>query len=157
MKKGQNETYSDLVDKLLKHFGSRLQMIVLFGSRARGDSRPHSDHDIFLVIENLPRNVLMRLKEVRTALWDIPLRINTIAKTLEEVERNLTPLMLEVFVDGKCLYDNDLFQSYRKKAVEALNESGLKRKRIGGEWYWQFETIPHKEWELTWEGFNELS
>ena len=99
----------------------------------------------------------MRLKEVRTALWDIPLRINTIAKTLEEVERNLTPLMLEVFVDGKCLYDNDLFQSYRKKAVEALNESGLKRKRIGGEWYWQFETIPHKEWELTWEGFNELS
>jgi predicted nucleotidyltransferase len=145
-----------LVQTLLKAFGERLLTVVLFGSRARGEANQTSDFDVLLVIENLPTKTLERLKQVRRALMDIPERTNAIAKTPEEIDENLTPLLLEVCVDGKCLHGSDYFEPYRQKALAALQESGLKRKRVGREWYWQFERIPKKNWELTWEGFHEL-
>ena len=148
--------YQTLVNQLKGAFGERLRTVVLFGSRARGETEKDRDHDILLVIENLHRHVLQRQKEVRTSIWDIPLRINTIAKTPEEVDANLNPLLLEICVDGVCLYGEDYFEPYRKKAMNALKDAGLKRKRVGREWYWKFEKIPDREWELTWEGFREL-
>jgi predicted nucleotidyltransferase len=153
----RNDSYEALVNQLGKAFGDRLKTVVLFGSRARGKSKKDRDHDIFLVIENLPKDPLRRQKEVRAAIRDIPLRINTIAKTPKEVDSNLTPLLLEICVDGVCLYGKDYFEPYRKKALRALKQAGLKRKRVGREWYWQFEKIPKREWELTWEGFREIA
>jgi len=153
----KNSIYKPLIGHLLDAFGSRLKAVVLFGSRARKQSKEDSDHDIFLAIENLPDNQLERQKEIRKAIWDVPIRINTISKTPEEIERNLTPLMLEVCVDGICLYGNDYFKPYMEKALDALRNSGLTRKRVGREWYWHFDKIPKKEWELTWRGFHELS
>ena len=150
------DIYKPLINQLKKAFGNLLKTVVLFGSRARGKAKQDRDHDIFLVIENLPIDPLRRQKEVRTAIWDIPIRINTIAKTPEEVDSNLTPLLLEICVDGICLYGEDYFEPYRKKAMKALKHAGLKRKRVGREWYWQFERIPEREWELTWEGFREI-
>ncbi len=149
--------YNPLIDSLMNAMGSRLKTVVLFGSRAKKQAKEDSDHDIFLVIKNLSTKTLERQKQIRTAIWDVPLRINTIAKTPEELKKNLTPLILEVCVDGICLYGESYFEPYRKKALDALKNSGLKRKHIGQEWYWHFERIPNKEWELTWEGFRELS
>lgn len=149
--------YNPLIDSLMNAMGSRLKTVVLFGSRAKKQAKEDSDHDIFLVIKNLSTKTLERQKQIRTAIWDVPLRINTIAKTPEELKKNLTPLILEVCVDGICLYGESYFEPYRKKALDALKNSGLKRKRTGQEWYWHFEKIPNKEWELTWEGFRELS
>ncbi len=148
--------YNQLIEKLLESFGSRLKTVVLFGSRARKKLRKDSDHDIFLIIKNLPNKPLERQRQIRTAIWDVTLRINTIAKTPEEFEKNLTPLTLEVCVDGICLYGKGYFEPYRKKALDALKRSSLTLKRTGREWYWQFDKIPKKEWELTWEGFHEL-
>lgn len=148
--------YQSLINKLLKAFGQHLKMVILFGSRAKGEARADSDHDIFLVVENLPDAPLERLKKIRTAILDVPMRINTIAKTSREMDANLTPLLLDICVDGKCLYGSEIFEPCRKKIINALNRSGLKRKHIGREWYWQFDKIPKREWELTWEGFNEL-
>lgn len=152
----RSETYKPLINHLIYAFGDRLRTVVLFGSRARGKAMEHKDHDIFLVIENLPVDLLKRQKEVRTAIWEIPMRVNTIAKMPEEVDSNLTPLLLEICVDGICIYGNDYFEPYRKRAIKALNQAGLKRRRVGREWYWQFAKIPDREWELTWEGFREL-
>ncbi len=152
-----NPYYNPLIKSLCNEFGDQLKTIVLFGSRARKEARDDSDHDILLVIENLPLKPLQRQKLIRTAIWEVPLRINTIAKTPEEVKKNLTPLILEVCVDGICLYGKDYFEPLRKKALNALKDAGLKRKMVGHEWYWHFEKIPIKEWELTWEGFRELS
>lgn len=64
----ENEIYKLLINNLLKVFRSNLRAIVLFGSRARGDSRENSDHDIFLIINNLPDEKLVRLKKVRMAV-----------------------------------------------------------------------------------------
>ena len=149
--------YNSLIERLLDVFGSRLKTVVLFGSKARKQAKEDSDQDIFLVIKNLSKRPLERQRQVRTAIWDVPLRINTIAQTPEEVEKNLTPLLLDVCVDGICLYGKGYFESYRKKALDALKRSRLTRKQIGREWYWHFDRIPKKEWELTWEGFRELS
>jgi predicted nucleotidyltransferase len=155
-KNTESELYKPVIDRLLDVFKNRLKTLVLFGSQARKRAEQSSDHDIFLVIANLPNNLIKRQKQIRTAIWDISYRINTIAKTPEEMEKNLTPLIFEVCIDGICLYGKDFFEPYRKKALNALKKSGLQRKRIGREWYWQFDKAPRREWELTWEGFHEL-
>ena len=157
MKNAERKTiYNEMIRQLEKTFGNRIKTIILFGSRARGKTAEHKDHDIFLIIKDLPYDPLKRQKEIRRAIWEIPIRINTIAKTPGEVDSNLTPLLLEVCVDGICLYGDRYFEPYRKKAMNALIQSGLKRKRVGLEWCWQFDKIPTKEWEMTWEGFREL-
>lgn len=152
-----NPSYNFLIKSLCSEFGDNLKTIVLFGSRARKQARDDSDHDILIIIEDLPLKLLQRQKLIRKAIWEVPLRINTIAKTSEEVKKNLTPLMLEACVDGICLYGKDYFEPLRKKALNALKHAGLKRKRIGHEWYWHFNKVPMKEWELTWDGYRELS
>ena len=153
----KNSIYDELITQLRAAFGDRLKTVVLFGSRARKQSKKNTDHDIFIVIEDLTERPLERQKQIRSAIWDVPLRINTIAKTPEEVKKNLTTLLLDVCVDGICLYGKDYFEPYRNKALAALEHSGLKRHWIGKEGYWRFEKFPIKDWELTWEGFHELS
>lgn len=148
--------YEQMIRKLETAFGNRLKAAVLFGSRARGKTAAYKDHDVFLVIRDLPADPIKRQKEIRRVIREFPIRINTIAKTPEEVESNLTPLLLEICVDGICLYGAGYFEPYRKKAINALNQSGLKRRKVGQEWRWQFEKIPAREWEMTWEGFREL-
>ena len=148
--------YQDLLNRLKDKFGSRLKLVVLFGSRARGKVSDDKDHDIFLVIEGLPDNPVQRQKEIREVIWNLPLRINTISKTPKEMEINLTPFLLEVFNDGICLHGHKYFNKYKVKILKILKESGLKRIRIGREWYWVFKKIPTKEWELSWEGFREF-
>lgn len=148
--------YKPLIQNLIVAFGDRLKSIVLFGSQARSKSILKRDHDIFVVVEHLPQKPLSRLKEIRKTIFDIPLQINFIAKTPEEVEANLTPLLLEICVDGICLYGEEYFENYRQRGLRALQQSGLQRKRVGREWYWKFEKTPQKNWELTWEGFHEL-
>ena len=153
----KNDIYQPLIDKLIQAFKDRLKTVVLFGSRARGPVSGDKDHDIFVVIENLPAPPLQRQKEVRHAIWDVDLRINTIAKTPEEVAANLTPLLLEICVDGISLYGCSYFEPYQKMAQRAIKQAGLKRKRVGREWYWMFDSVPDKEWELNWEGYRELN
>ena len=36
-----------------RHFGERLERVILFGSRARGDARPDSDYDIAIFVRDL--------------------------------------------------------------------------------------------------------
>jgi predicted nucleotidyltransferase len=148
--------YKPFTRRLIEAFGERLKTAVLFGSRARDEAGENSDHDIFVVIERLPDDPLERLKQVRMALLDVPLRVNIVAKTPEQVAANLTPLLLDICVDGICLYGARYFERFRRKALNALKQSGLTRMRMGQGWYWHFEKIPKKEWELTWEEFREL-
>ena len=157
MKSAERKTvYNEMIQQLEITFGNRLKTVILFGSRARGKTAEHKDHDIFLVINDLPSDPLKRQREIRNAIWEISIRINTVAKTPEEVNANLTPLLLEICVDGICLYGSNYFEPYHRKALNALKQSGLKKRRVGQEWRWQFEKIPDREWEMTWEGFREL-
>jgi predicted nucleotidyltransferase len=92
--------YTILVRCLETAFGSRLKTAVLFGSRARGEARPESDHDVFAIVEDLPADPLSRTQELRQALFaflaDLPGAMNLRARTPLEFEADLTPLYLDV-------------------------------------------------------------
>jgi predicted nucleotidyltransferase len=151
--------YTLLVNALVSHFGGRLKTIVLFGSRSRGEARAHSDHDIFVVIEDLVANPLARQRQVTAPLLpilpDLPERLAVLAKTPQELVSALTPLLIDVCVDGIALYGQTYFDTLRSKTLRVLGDSGLQRRFIAGTWMWTFPRLPRKDWELTWEGYHE--
>ena len=151
--------YSILVQTLAAHFGARLKMMVLFGSQSRGDVRPNSDHDIFVVVDGLPQDPLARQREVLAPLLPellrLPVRLSVIAKTPQELLYDLTPLVVDVCVDGIGLYGQATFEALRVKVLRILRDSDLQRRRIAGTWMWMFPALPEKEWTVTWEGYRE--
>jgi len=151
--------YSVLVEILVERFGARLKMIVLFGSQSRGEARPNSDHDIFVVIEDLPQDPLARQRAVMTPLLPgllrLPEQLSVIAKTPQDLLGDLTPLLVDVCVDGISLYGQAYFVSLRSKVIQVLSAAGLRRQRVGGTWMWMFPVLPTKEWSMTWEGYRE--
>ena len=153
------EKYAILIHALRDSFGSRLKAVVLFGSRARGDAAADSDHDIFVVAEDLPAEPLRRTKLVRGAISDclaaLPGAINLHARTPSEFEAVLTPLYLEVCVDGICLFGESYFEPLRRRGLAALASSGMERKRVGRSLFWMFADARPRNWELTWGGYRE--
>lgn len=154
----KEEGYQPVIQVLKQQFGSRLKSVVLFGSRARGEARPNSDHDLFVVIDRLPVEPVARQRLVRTVLLDIlgelPGTVNFVAKTPEEVATNLTPLLLDICVDGICLFGEEYFEPYRQKALIALQQSSLQRQKLGATQMWLLPQGPSGTWELNWEGYH---
>lgn len=151
--------YSPVVAALVERFADRLKLIVLFGSQSRGDARPGSDHDLFVVIESLPKDPLARRREVMapflSRLADLPERLSVIAKTPQELMSDLTPLLIDVCVDGIGLYGQAYFETLRNSVLHALSDSGLQRRRLAGTWMWMFPALTEKDWDLTWKGYRE--
>lgn len=151
--------YTTLANALATHFGERLKTIVLFGSRSRGEARADSDHDIFVVIEGLPLDPLERQREVMMPLImeldRLPERLSVIAKTPQELQENLAPLLVDVCVDGTALYGEPYFQAIQSQVLQLLREAGLQRRYIAGTWMWMFPTLPKHDWALTWKGYRE--
>jgi predicted nucleotidyltransferase len=153
------QQYHPIIQSLESHFSKRLKTVVLFGSQARGEAKPNSDHDLFIVVDDLPTEPLARQRAVRTTLLpilnDLPGSINFVAKRPDEVTANLTPLLLDVCVDGICLYGEIYFQPYREKALATLRQAGLHRHKLDNTYMWLFPQLPTNDWELTWEGYRE--
>lgn len=148
-----------VVEALTSAFGDRLKTVVVFGSQARGTSHERSDFDIFVVIEGLPTDRLIRQRTVRSSLLPyldrLPGAVAFAAKTPPELDVNLTPLLLDVFVEGICLFGHRYFERYHLKTLKALGQSGLQRERIGDTLMWLFPHLPDGDWELSWEGYRE--
>ncbi len=83
-------------------YGNRLERVVLFGSRARGDARPESDYDIAVFLQE-PDSFWTesgRLAEIET---DILLETGAVINALPFAAcayREQTPLMHEVRREG---------------------------------------------------------
>lgn len=43
---------TEIKERLLAHYGDRLQGVVLYGSEARGDTTPDSDIDVLVLLED---------------------------------------------------------------------------------------------------------
>ncbi len=153
--------YTVLLNALQRAFGSRLKTAVLFGSQARNEARPNSDHDVFVVVEGLLREPVGRQQELRAALRDsladLPGSISLVGRTPSEFESDLTPLYVDICSDGVCLYGESYFEPFRKRALAGLKASGMKRQRIGNTLYWMFTDGRVRDWEWTWDGYHERS
>ena len=83
-------------------YGDRIERVVLFGSRARGDATPDSDYDVALFFKDLTDTwqEIDRLVELQVAMLDATgADIHTMPFPAQGwVER--TPLMHEIRKDG---------------------------------------------------------
>src|ERR1051326_1447142 len=87
---------------LVEIFGERLERVVLFGSRARGDARPDSDYDLAVFLKTLPDRwaELDRLADLRMRFLDETGAFFDAKPYLVTAYHNTTPLMHEIRRDG---------------------------------------------------------
>src|ERR1700722_2528222 len=87
---------------LAEVYGARLERIVLYGSRARGDARPDSDYDVAVFLRDMDDRgrELYRLADVGTeVLYGGGGVINALPYS-SGAYRERTPLMHEIRRDG---------------------------------------------------------
>jgi predicted nucleotidyltransferase len=55
---------------VIEIYGDRLERVVLFGSRARGDAQPDSDYDVAVFLRDMPDRFaeMNRLADIATAI-----------------------------------------------------------------------------------------
>ena len=148
--------FQKIVNCYKDYLSNHLVSIVLFGSHARGDAKETSDFDLFIIAEELPVKVFQRILFIRKPLkGQFAERICIVAKTPEEVLKNLPPLFLDLGLDGIILFDKDnFFKNLQTKIREIIQQAGLQRKKVNGEFYWEWQTPPLKGWEITWNGYR---
>src|ERR1700694_642949 len=83
-------------------YGDRIERVVLFGSRARGDAHRESDYDVALFLKDLsdPRVEARRLSALETDLIDETGELVHAIPFRAGAWRNRTPLMHEIRLDG---------------------------------------------------------
>ncbi len=97
-------------DPILKRFraavaeiyGDRVERVVLFGSRARGDARPDSDYDVVVFLRGMPDRTkeMARIAEVETEiLYDTGAVVSALPLP-SEAYRERTGFMSELRRDG---------------------------------------------------------
>jgi predicted nucleotidyltransferase len=89
--------------KLAEIYGNRIDRVVLFGSRARGDGREDSDYDIAVFLRDMPDRFqeLNRLADLSTAiLYDTGEFIHAMAYKADAYNDPRMPLMHEIRREG---------------------------------------------------------
>lgn len=84
-------------------YGDRVERVVLFGSRARGDARPDSDYDVAVFLRDMPDRIveLYRLADLGAAiLEDTGECIHAMAYDAETYDDPRMPLMHEIRREG---------------------------------------------------------
>ena len=83
-------------------YGDRLERVVLFGSRARGDAHADSDYDVAVFLKSLPDRwtELDRLAELRVEFLDEAGAFFDSKPYVTAAYQQRTPLMREIRRDG---------------------------------------------------------
>jgi len=131
----------ECASELEKLLGDELVGLVLFGSWARGEAREDSDVDVFVVLKSL------RGVEARAAVYKVVSRSVGRAATLVDAradelfgeELELTPLLLNILVDGIVVYDRTgKLAELAAKARRLVEAEGLVRYRTpDGKYGWK--------------------
>jgi uncharacterized protein len=87
---------------LTEIYGDRLERVILFGSRARGDARPDSDYDVAVFLKSLPDRwkELKRLANLRVDFFDDGDAFFDAKPYAASAWDARTPLMREIRRDG---------------------------------------------------------
>jgi predicted nucleotidyltransferase len=127
-------TLGPVIESLRAGLGDNLVAVVLFGSRARGEAGPESDWDLLVIAENFPDSPWQRQKRILALLpreWQH--QVNLLAYKPAEWFARVTPLALDIALDGIVLYDGTraLFSARLSALRRQLSDLGLERRAIG--------------------------
>jgi len=93
---------SDLISKY------KPRKVIIFGSRARGNSSAESDHDVLIVKETSTRRMLRREEAMRGIRQTIPLDLLILTpEELEFLEREGSQFIREILDTGVVVYEQD--------------------------------------------------
>jgi predicted nucleotidyltransferase len=84
-------------------YGARLDRVVLYGSRARGNARPDSDYDVAVFLRDMPDRFaeIDRLADIATQiLYDSGACIHALAYRNEALHDPRAPLMHAIRAEG---------------------------------------------------------
>jgi len=110
----------------------RVRLVVLFGSRARGDYTDESDIDLLIVADDLPKDPREAYDAVRKLICDarihpVCFRTDSFIKRLEDE----STFIMEVIEDGKMIYADEAFL---EEAMTKYREKRRKWTRKGKTW-----------------------
>jgi len=97
-----DQVLSRLRSALADVYGERIERILLFGSRARGDARAGSDYDVAVFLRDMPNRMveMNRLADISTdLLYELGSVVHAIPYRAEAYQER-TPLMHEIRLDG---------------------------------------------------------
>jgi len=105
----EKKAIEELIEKLKLIYGDNLVKVILYGSKARGDSTEDSDIDIMVVLKNFDKwedefnKIFDIVYEVETK-YDYEVLISFIIKSQIEFNISNMPLMLNVKDEGINLW-----------------------------------------------------
>ena len=96
---------SEFAQSVRKLYGPRVERIVLYGSRARGDDKPDSDYDFAVFLKDLSNrwDEVRRLVDIELAILDDTGAIVHAMPYAAGSWKDRSPLMHEIREDGRDL------------------------------------------------------
>lgn len=146
------------IENLRRTLGDRLVAVALYGSAARGE-RDWGDLDFYAIGQDLEGDLGERDRRVDRALGDLdpPFRRSILSKTPREFDADVTPLMLDLALDARVLWDpTDYLGPRLSRLREILREARLERETHDYGFLWVFRDPPRGPWELDWQGYREV-
>ena len=125
----QDRYVREIVERLVNGF-RKVDAIILFGSRARGDWVPWSDYDV-LVIAEFQEKYLDRIARILGLFSDLPVEVEPHPYTLEEAIQMLlrgNPIIVDAIEEGVILYQSPRLKMLLDTYME-LKKRGLSRSK----------------------------
>ncbi|PSO04835.1 DNA polymerase subunit beta [Candidatus Marsarchaeota G2 archaeon ECH_B_SAG-G06] len=112
-----------------------MRLVVLFGSRARGDFTQHSDYDVLMVSDEIPKDPSgvsnqLFMKTLNMFQEDVDAVFMNTDVFLNKLEEG-GPFILEIIVDGKVLEKDEDFW---KRVLQIYSNVRAHYERRGKEW-----------------------
>lgn len=129
----------------LKHLEEPyMKAVIMFGSRARGESNERSDVDLLVLHEGCEvKDPVVRRSRLyglmREAVGEEFEDLTVVDMELEHFlkPKEITALLLNVYWDGLMVYDRtETLQIFLRLVREKIVKGGLKRVRDGRAYYW---------------------
>ena len=132
MERCREEVLRELAGVVGRLVGAGARVVILFGSRARGDWLPWSDYDL-LVIGDFREPYLEHIGRLLELLSDARLPVEphpyTLGEAVEMLRRG-NPLIIDALEEGCLLHADPEYLKPLLELYRRLREKGLRRSRV---------------------------
>ncbi len=128
---------SHILNYLQARFGSELQAVVLFGSRAHHTAKAFSDIDLLVILNGSPKELRKRRQLTATIRRELALPVDITLlspNTFIDSVRFCAPLMIELACAYEVWFERNLFFSSHIQFVHALMQKGQLTQLQAGVW-----------------------